>query len=82
LQKRHPDVLGDREPLIVRKQNLSLGTRPMINVRIPAPTREAANDLCQPAPRRRCAMHRAEELTGVRTIAHCVNAMFSFGKLG
>jgi hypothetical protein len=47
LQKRHPDVLGDREPLIVRKQNRSLGTRPMINVRIPAPTREAANDLCQ-----------------------------------
>ena len=47
MQKRHPDVLGDREPLIVRKQNRSLGTRPMINVRIPAPTREAANDLCR-----------------------------------
>lgn len=46
MQERHPDVLGDREPLIVRKQNRSLGTRPMINVRIPAPTREAANDLC------------------------------------
>ncbi|HUE47474.1 MAG TPA: lytic transglycosylase domain-containing protein [Aestuariivirgaceae bacterium] len=47
LQQRHPDVLGDREPLIVRKQNRSLGTRPMINVRIPAPTRETANDLCR-----------------------------------
>ena len=47
MQKRHPDVLGDREPLIVRKQNRSLGTRVMINVRIPAPTREAANDLCR-----------------------------------
>jgi hypothetical protein len=47
LQQRHPDVLGDREPLIVRKRNRSLGTRPMINVRIPAPTREAANDLCR-----------------------------------
>ena len=47
MQERHPDVLGDREPLIVRKQNRSLGTRPMINVRIPAPTREAANDLCR-----------------------------------
>jgi hypothetical protein len=47
LQERHPDVLGDREPLIVRKQNRSLGTRPMTNVRIPAPTREAANDLCR-----------------------------------
>jgi hypothetical protein len=47
LQKRHPGVLGDREPLLVRKQNLSLGTRPMINVRIPAPTREAADDVCR-----------------------------------
>jgi hypothetical protein len=47
LQERHPDVLGDREPLIVRKQNRSLGTRPMVNVRLPAPTREAANDLCR-----------------------------------
>jgi hypothetical protein len=47
LQERHPEVLGDREPLIVRKQNRSMGTRPMINVRIPAPTRESANDLCR-----------------------------------
>jgi len=47
LQERHPDVLGEREPLIVRKQNRSLGARPMVNVRIPAPTREAANDLCR-----------------------------------
>ena len=47
MQERHPDVLGDREPLILRKQNRSLGTRPMVNVRIPAPTREAANDLCR-----------------------------------
>lgn len=46
LQERHPELLGDREPLIVRKQNRSLGTRPMINVRIPAPTRKAANELC------------------------------------
>jgi hypothetical protein len=35
------------EPLILRKRNLSLGTRPMVNVRVPAPTREAANDLCR-----------------------------------
>ncbi len=47
MKKRHPDVLGDREPLILRQQNRSLGTRPMVNVRLPAPTREAANDLCR-----------------------------------
>ena len=47
MQQRHRGVRGDREPLIVRSQNRSLGTRPMINVRIPAATREAANDLCR-----------------------------------
>jgi hypothetical protein len=47
MQERHPDVLGEREPLIVRKRNRSLGTRAMINVRIGAPTREAANDICR-----------------------------------
>jgi hypothetical protein len=46
LQERHPGVLGKREPLIVRQRNLSLGTREMVHVRLPAPTREAANDLC------------------------------------
>jgi hypothetical protein len=46
LQQRYPSVLGDRAPLIVRKRNLSLGTRPMVNVRLAAPTRQAADDLC------------------------------------
>jgi hypothetical protein len=47
LQKHHPALLGDRSPLILRKRNLSLGTRELVNVRVPAPTREAANDLCR-----------------------------------
>ena len=47
LQERHPAVLAERSPLILRKRNLSLGTREMVNVRVPAPTREAANDLCR-----------------------------------
>ena len=47
LQQRHPEVLGDRPPLIVRKRNLSLGPRPMVNVRVAAPTREAAADICR-----------------------------------
>ena len=47
LQERHPAVLGERTPLVLRKRNLSLGTREMVNVRVPAPTREAANDLCR-----------------------------------
>lgn len=47
LQARHPAVLADRAPLIVRQRNLSFGPRPMVNVRLPAPTRDAANDLCR-----------------------------------
>ncbi len=47
LQTRYPAVLGDRAPLIVRQRNLSFGPRPMVHVRLPAPTRDAANDLCR-----------------------------------
>jgi hypothetical protein len=47
LQARHPAVLADRAPLIVRQRNLSFGPRAMVNVRLPAPTRDAANDLCR-----------------------------------
>lgn len=46
LQERFP-LLANRDPLIVRLRNLSLGTRPMVHIRVPAPTREAANGLCQ-----------------------------------
>lgn len=47
LQARHPAVLAERAPLIVRQRNLSFGPRPMVHVRLPAPTRDAATDLCR-----------------------------------
>jgi hypothetical protein len=47
LQQRYPAVLGDRAPLILRKRNPGQGSRPMVNVRVPVPTREAANELCR-----------------------------------
>jgi len=47
LQARHPEVLADKAPLIMRQRNLSFGSRPMVHVRLPAPTRDAANDLCR-----------------------------------
>ena len=47
LQERHFAVLGGRDPLIIRSRNLSRGTREMVNVRVPAPTRDAAEDLCR-----------------------------------
>ena len=47
LQARHPAVLADRAPLIVRQRNLSFGPRAMVNVRLPAPTRDAADVLCR-----------------------------------
>ena len=47
LQESYPALLADQAPLIVRTRNLSLGTRPRVNVRVPAPTRDAANDLCR-----------------------------------
>jgi hypothetical protein len=46
LQDRYPTVLGDRAPLVLRKVNLSFGRSPMVHIVVPAPTRQAANDLC------------------------------------
>lgn len=47
LQRLYPSILGGREPIILRKRNLSLGTRPMVNVRIPVPSRAEADALCR-----------------------------------
>jgi hypothetical protein len=47
LQKSHSALLGGRDPLIIRSRNLSRGSRPMVHVRLPAPTRDAADDLCR-----------------------------------
>lgn len=47
MQQRHPAILAERSPLILRKRNLSRGTKPLVQVRLPAPTRQAANELCR-----------------------------------
>ena len=47
IQQRHPAILAARSPLILRKRNLSRGTKPLVQVRVPAPTRQAANELCR-----------------------------------
>jgi hypothetical protein len=47
LQKRHPSVLGKRQPLILRKTNRSRGTKPVVQVRVAAPTRQAADAICR-----------------------------------
>jgi hypothetical protein len=46
LQNLYPTVLGDQAPLVLRKVNLSFGRSPMVHIMVPAPTRQAANDLC------------------------------------
>jgi hypothetical protein len=47
MQRRHPAILAERSPLVLRKRDLSRGTKPLVQVRLPAPTRQAANELCR-----------------------------------
>ena len=47
LQRRYPAILGGLQPLVLRKQNLSRGRKPLVEVRLAAPTRAKAMDLCQ-----------------------------------
>jgi len=47
LKRRHAEVLDGLDPLLLRKRNLSRGTRSMIYVRLPAPTRAEAGSLCR-----------------------------------
>lgn len=47
LKRRHAPVLEGLDPLLLRKRNLSLGTRSMIYVRLPSPTRADAGALCR-----------------------------------
>ena len=46
LRSRHPELLGDVDPIVVRKRNVGMGTRRMINIRIGAPSRSEADQLC------------------------------------
>lgn len=47
LQRRFPAILGGKQPMVRSALMRSFGTRPMFQVRIPAETREGANDICQ-----------------------------------
>lgn len=46
LQKRHPEVLGDQPPMVVRAFNRSRGSAPLFQLRVPAGSREEAGDIC------------------------------------
>jgi hypothetical protein len=46
LQDRHGDLLGGIAPMVVSAVQRSRGTAPLHTVRLPAATREAAEDLC------------------------------------
>ncbi|MGE4247068.1 MAG: transglycosylase SLT domain-containing protein, partial [Parvibaculaceae bacterium] len=46
LKQRHAALIGDMDPLLLRKRNRSRGTRSMIYVRLPAATRAEAGALC------------------------------------
>lgn len=46
LKLRYPDMLGNAEPFIMRKKNLSRGSRKMAFVMIGAKSRESAQALC------------------------------------
>jgi hypothetical protein len=46
LQKRFTDLIGDRPPMVIGTRMRGPGTRVFYRVRVPAQTREEANDLC------------------------------------
>jgi hypothetical protein len=45
-RQRHGAILNDVVPMVIGTRIRSRGTRAFYRVRIPAPTREAANDIC------------------------------------
>ena len=47
LQKRHPDILGGKAPMVVRSVNKSRGRAPLFLIRAPAATQEEATGLCR-----------------------------------
>ena len=46
LQKRFTDLMGDRPPMVIGTRMRGPGTRVFYRVRVPAQTREEANNLC------------------------------------
>lgn len=47
IQREHPDLLGERAPMVVRTVNLSMGRAPRFAIRLGADSRAKANDFCQ-----------------------------------
>jgi hypothetical protein len=46
-QRRYPAIFGAGPPMIVRRVNGSQGRAPFFQIRLPAPTRNKASDLCR-----------------------------------
>jgi hypothetical protein len=46
VRKRFAQILGDLQPMVIGTRMRSRGRRPFYRVRLPAETRQAANDLC------------------------------------
>jgi hypothetical protein len=46
-QRRYPAILGAGPPLVVRRVNGGQGRAPFFQIRLPAPTRKTASDLCR-----------------------------------
>lgn len=47
IQRRHPKVLGNLQPMLLRQVNPGMGARPRFEVRIGKPNRGEANKFCQ-----------------------------------
>ena len=47
VRSRYAGIVGDLRPMIIGTRMRSRGRRPFYRVRLPAPTRQAVNDLCQ-----------------------------------
>jgi hypothetical protein len=46
LKARHPELLADVDPLVLRKRNPGMGSKRMVNIRIGAASRAQADQLC------------------------------------
>ena len=47
LQRRHQAVIGSTPPMVVRSVNRSRGVAPLFQIRLPAPSRDAADAICR-----------------------------------
>lgn len=47
IQREHPELLGERAPMVVRTVNLSMGRAPRFAIRLGEASRAKANEFCQ-----------------------------------